>query len=225
MDLATVLGPYLLVAGLAALWALAEILQTFRSDARRATRTWWSALLVGFNAAFALLVYAVVRSLVPASADSWLLALAAGAGWQALLRTRVNLLQPLNPDAGEALSLSLADFYSRLQQFCWEQIDQNLAMARRRLLERASRLPVEELERQARFLGHAFTLRSSEEVEEFIQRLKERDPDQRSLLLASFLLRWGGYDLLESQLKEMEKSSERSGTPPHPPPDEQPSPC
>ena len=36
MDTVALLGPYLLVAGLAAVWALAEILQTFRSDVRRA---------------------------------------------------------------------------------------------------------------------------------------------------------------------------------------------
>lgn len=209
MSLATLLGPYLLVAGLAAAWALAEILQTFRSDIRRALKTGWSGLLIGVNLAFALLVYLLVRSLTPPSVDPWLLALAAGAGWQALLRTRVNLIQPLNPETGEAVSLSLADLYGHLQQFCRDQIDQSLAAERIRLLERASRVPLEELERQLQLHAHASVLHSPEEVEAYIERLRQYDRERRALLLASYLLRQGGYGLLQERLKAMERRGQR----------------
>jgi hypothetical protein len=104
-EVAAALGPYLLVVALSFLWALTEILQTFRSDIRRALRSGWSALLIGVNVLFALLVFALARYLAPPSVNPYLLALGVGAGWQALLRTRINLLQPLTPEAGEAVSL------------------------------------------------------------------------------------------------------------------------
>ncbi len=222
MSLVTVLGPYLLVAGLAAAWALAEIVQTFHSDIRRALKTGWSNLFIGVNLAFALLIYFLVRSLAPPSANPWLLALAAGAGWQALLRSRVNLLQPLNPDAGGTVSLSLADLYGRLQEFCRDQIDRSLAAERIRLLERASRVPLEELERQLRLHAHASVLHPPEEVESYIERLRQYDPERRALLLASCLLRLYGYALLQERLKAMEKHGERPRLSPRAPLAQQP---
>ncbi len=55
-EIADVLGPCLLVAVLAALWALTEVVQAFRSDIRRALRSGWSGLLMGINGGLALLV-------------------------------------------------------------------------------------------------------------------------------------------------------------------------
>ncbi len=204
-DWPTVLGTYGLVAVLAALWALAEILQTFQGDARRALKTGWSKLFIGVNIAFALVVYGLVYFLSPPTGNPWPLALATGIGWQALLRTRVNLLQPLDPDADQPPSVSLSDLYGHFQQFCREQIDQNLAVERIRLLERASRLPVEELERQLRLHAHASILHPPDEVERYIEKLKNYDPEQRALLLSSYLLREGSYALLQERLKAMEK--------------------
>lgn len=207
MNAAATLGPYLLVAGLAAIWALAEILQTFPGDIRRALKTGWSLLLIGLNVGFAVAVYVLVEQLLPAPVNPWLEALAVGVGWQALLRTRVNLLQPLNAEAGASVSISLADLYGRLQQFCREQIDQSLAVDRRRLLDRASRLPVEELERQLRLLAHASQFHPPEEVEEYIEKLRQYPSEQQALLMASYLLREGGYDFLRNLVKDMEKRS------------------
>jgi hypothetical protein len=202
-----ILGPYLLVAGLAVVWALAEILQTFSGDVPRALRTWWSWLLVSVNVAFALLVYAFVRFLVPAQTTPWPVALGVGVGWQALLRTRVNLLQPLNPEAGESVALSLADLYSRLQRFCRRQIDRTLAGERMNLLERALRLPPEKLEREVRIYAYASALHPPEKVEAYIEKLQGHDADRQALLLASYLLREGGYALLKGRLQELEKEA------------------
>ncbi len=202
-----VVGPYLLVVGLAAAWALAEILQTFSGDVPRAVRTWWSALLVGVNMAFALPVYAFARLLVPAEGTSWPLALAVGVGWQALLRTRINLLQPLNPETGEAVAVSLASLYSRFQQFCRGQIDRTLAGERMNLLERALRLPPEKLEREVRIYAYASAIHSHEEVERFIAKLQDHDRERQALLLASYLLREGGYALLKGRLRELEQAA------------------
>jgi hypothetical protein len=204
-DIANALGPYLMVAALAGLWALTEIIQTFRSDLRRALRTTWSTLLIGVNIALALAVFAIVHGWISPSANPYLLALGAGAGWQALLRTRINLLQPLNPAMGEAVSLSLADLYGRLQRFCWEQINQNLLSGRIRLLEGATRLPVEQLEREVRLFAYASALHPPDQVEMYLEKLRGRKAEEQALALAAYLLTQGGYDFLQERLKAMEK--------------------
>lgn len=201
-DVASVLGPYLLVFVLACAWALTEVVQTFSSDLRRALRSGWSLLLMGINGALALLVFALATILFP-SANPYLLALAAGIGWQALIRTRVNLLQPLNPEMGEAVSLSLANLYGRLQRFCWERINQGLLAGRIRLLERATHLPIEELERQVRLFAHASALHPPEQVEAYLEKLRSREQEERALALAAYLLTQGGYDFLEEQLRAL----------------------
>jgi hypothetical protein len=208
-EVAAALGPYLLVVALSFLWALTEILQTFRSDIRRALRSGWSALLIGVNVLFALLVFALARYLAPPSVNPYLLALGVGAGWQALLRTRINLLQPLTPEAGEAVSLSLSDLYGRFQGFCREQIDRSLLSGRVRLLEQAVRLPVEELEYQVRLFAHASVLRSPDEVEAYLKKLRQLGAPERALALASYLLAHGGYDLLQERLKAPEGKGEK----------------
>ncbi len=202
-ELAGALGPYLLVAALAGLWALTEVVQTFRSDIRRALGTAWSMLLIGIHIALALAIFAIVRHWTSPSANPYLLALGAGAGWQALLRTRINLLQPLNPEMGEAVSLSLADLYGRLQGFCWVQIDRSLLSGRIRLLEQATCLPVEELERQVRLFAHASALHPPDQVEAYLAKLQGLGRDERALALAAYLLAQGGYDLLQERLKTL----------------------
>lgn len=204
--LLTSVGGYFQVAAWAFLWALMEIVQTFRNDIGRALRSGWSGLLIGVNIAFALLVYALVQSLVPAGTNPCLLALGVGVGWQAFLRTRINLLQPLYPEVGQAVSLSLADLYSRFQQFCREGIDQDLATGRMHLLERATRIPLEKLEREVRLHAYASVLHSPEEVEAYLDRLRSCAPEQRALLLASYLLREAGYPLLRARLRKLEGS-------------------
>jgi len=201
-DVATAVGPYLLVAALAFLWALTEVIQTFHSDIRRALRSGWSALLIGVNIACALLVFALVRSITPPPTSPYLLALGIGAGWQALLRTRVNLLQPLTPD-DRAVSLSLSDLYNRFQQFCREQIDRSLLSGHASLLDLATHLPVEELERQVRLFAHASAIHTPEQVDEYLARLQTYSTEERKLYLASYLLRQGGYGLLQERLKAL----------------------
>ncbi len=159
---------------------------------------------MGINGALALLVFALARVAFP-SANPYLLALAAGVGWQALLRTRINLLQPLNPEMGEAVSLPLADLYGRLQRFCWEQINQGLLSGRIRLLERALHLPVEKLAHQVRLFAHASALHPPDQIEAYLEKLRGRGQEEQALALAAYLLNQGGYDFLQDRLKTMEK--------------------
>lgn len=222
---ADALGPYLVVAGLALLWVLTEILQAFHGDIRRALGSWWSVILMGANALFALGVFGLVRGLIFPSANPYLLALASGLGWQVLLRTRVNLLQPMTPEAGEAVSLSLADLYGRLQHYCWRQINQSLIAGRIRLLEQAVRFPLEKLEQQVRFFGSASFFHTPEEMEAYLEKLRSLPDDARAITLASFLLREGGYDFLQERLRAMEKRDALVRPSSYPPPAQQPADC
>jgi len=198
-------GPYLTVIGLAALWALGEILQTFRSDIRRALRSGWSGLFIGAHVLFVLALYALARRLQLLPGDPWLLAVAVGIGGPVLLRAQINLLQPLDPNVGQAVSLSLADLYGRFQRFCRDQIDQHLVSERIRLLEQAMQLPVELLEERVRLYGHASLLHSPEEIEGYLTRLRERfEGKERALYMASYLMAQVGYDFLQREIRRLQ---------------------
>lgn len=199
------LGPYVLVAGLALSWAVAEIVQTFSSDVRRALKSGWTWLFVFLNVTFAVFVFLFARLALPTSISVWPLALGVGLGWQTLLRTSINLLQPLGMEGGRTVSISLADMYARFQGFCRSQIDRTLVEERMRLLQSAQDLPLEKLEQEVRLYAYASLIHEPERVEQYILRLRERDPNQRSLMLASYLLREGGYDFLKTRLKEVQR--------------------
>lgn len=207
---ASLVGPYLLAAGLGLLWALAEVMQTFASDLRRVFHTGWTWLFVAVNVAFALLVYALVRWL-NGDADPWLLALGTAAGGQALLRTRVNFLQPLRSDQASAPLLPFSELYARFQEFCRLQIDQALIGERMDLLEEATCLPEEVLLQRMIIRHQATMLHPTEELDKFIARLqKHEDEQRRKLLIASYLLQQaGGYDALREWVKREKAQRER----------------
>ena len=197
-----VVGPYVLVALLSVVWALAEIVQTFAGDVRRALRTGWAWLFIGGHVLAALLAYGLVRLAVPQAGSPWGTALAAGVSWQALLRTRVNLLQPIHGGAEGVPLLAFTDLYNRFQQFCRTQIDQALIGERIRLLEQATQLPLEVLERRMRLQQYASQVDPPARVEEFLRKIhQEPDEERRKLLIASYLLHAGGYEFLQAWLE------------------------
>ncbi len=195
-----VTGPFVLVALLSLAWALAEIVQTFASDVRRALRTTWAWFFVGAHVIVSLFVYVLVRAFFSPSDSPWRLALVAGLGWQVLLRTRANLIQPINGSAeGGVPFWALADLYNRFQHFCRTQIDQALVVERMRLLEMALRLPPEELERQMNLHQYASMTGDARRLEEFMHKLRQQpDERRRKLLMASYLLQTGGYDFFRA---------------------------
>ncbi len=198
-------GPFLLVAGLSLAWALAEVVQTFASDVRRALRTGWTWLFLAMHVVSALGAYVLTRALFSQVTSPWRLALLAGIGWEALLRTRVNLLQPIEAGSEGVPLLSLVELYSRFQKFCRTQIDQALISERILLLERATRLDEETLEQQVRLQQYASMLGSPDQVETFLQKVRaQQDETKRKLLLASYLLQSSGFDSLQAWLDRQE---------------------
>lgn len=166
------LGPVALVALLSLAWALAEIVQTFAGDLRRTVRAGWTWFFVLGHLVTAPLVYAVVRTFLLQDGSPWRVALIAGLGWQVLLRTRANLIQPIQGGGEGVPLLALVDLYDRFQRFCRTQINQSLLERRMRLLEKALHLPEETLEHQVHLLLFASKVATPTRRRAFWRRCK-----------------------------------------------------
>lgn len=197
-------GLYMLAAGLSGLWAIVEIVSAFEYAPLRALRTGGAVLLILINAGFACLVLALVLEAVPNASTSVWTAVAVAFGWSALLRTRINLLQPLPDSPSEAIGASINEFYARIQQFCRRQIDRSLLSERLGLLEDALELDLNILVKRARLMAHALITGRSQDFEGYLKGMDERNlsPDERKLLLATYLLDNGGPAPLRELLKK-----------------------
>jgi hypothetical protein len=196
-------GLYLLAAGLSGLWAVVEVISAFEYAPLRALRTGGALLLIAINVGFAWLVLALLLEAAPdASASMWT-AVAVAFGWQALMRTQINLLQPLPGSESEAIGVSINDLYARIQRFCRRQIDRSLAGERSALLEEALQLDLDTLIRRARLMAYALITDEPQDFDSYLQRMDERNlsPDERKLLVASWLLDNGGPEALRELLK------------------------
>jgi len=203
---------YLLVMALAMFWAVAEVLRSFENDPVRALRNGWTWVFFGVNAGFSALVYLIFQFLpIPSiqSLDPRLLALLVGVGWQTLLRTNINIIQPLNPEIGKAVALSIADQYARVQGFFLKRIDLSLAEDRMQWLIRAIDLPVAALEDSLRVFDSAVQTEQQEDIEAYIEKTKQLPEKQRKLRLANLLLDRAGYENFKSLVENMEGQHDR----------------
>jgi hypothetical protein len=192
---------YLPAGALAILWGLVELAQTFESDLWRALRSRWALIFLAGNVCLTGIVLVMLDLAFPLEPrQRFLLGLFAGFGWQALLRTRIHLFQPLG-EQHEAVAISILDLYRRFQRFCWRQIDQALIAERMALLDRASNLPLDYLRHQFRLHRHASLLSDFEQREaEFWKRLSQLPEGEQRLYLAAYLLRIG-FDFLKEVVK------------------------
>lgn len=194
--------PYLLAGALAVLWGFVELAQTFESDLGRALRSRWALVFLSGNLLLTEgLFLALDFTLRVEPPQRVLLGILVGLGWQAVLRTRIHLFQPLG-EQHEAIAISVLDLYRRFQRFCWRQIDRALIVERMALLDRASNLPLDYLRRQVRLRRHASMLPDLERREaEFWERLGRLPEDEQRLYLAASLLRFG-YGFLNEVVKK-----------------------
>jgi hypothetical protein len=209
--------PYLAAGGLALGWGFIEIAQTFESDLRRALKSLWVYLFLGGHllmTCLALSILDLALSLNPSR--RLLLGILTGFGWQMLLRTRINLFQPLTGEQSESVALSILDFYRRFQNICWRQIDRFLLVKRWTLLDQASRCPLDFLKHQVLLLHLAPIVHpsgSDKQLDDFLKELGKHPEDKQRLYLAARLLRVGGYDFL----REVVTKSGKWGVREHPP--------
>lgn len=190
---------YAVTAALGIVWAASEIVSVFHVTPLRALRTWGALFLMLVNALFACLALAAILQVAPNSANLFT-AILVGLGWQALVRSKINLYKPLPGEPGsEGLSLPVDEIYGRLQTFARRSIDQSLARERIRLLEQAQALPVETLMREVRLLSYGLTEMDPATVDEWLARMQERPmtDEERKMLLASKLMDAGGAVMLK----------------------------
>lgn len=125
----TEMFPYLAVMLLGVVVGLAELASTFADYPTDAIISAWGLGLIALNGAMAAIVLAVVRLYAP-DTNLFLLVLAVGVGFQALIRTEFTLAKEFSGGDGGDLSLNLGWLYDQFQALCKTQIDQ--ALMRRR---------------------------------------------------------------------------------------------
>jgi hypothetical protein len=127
--------PYLSVILLGVVVGLAELASTFADYPMDAVVSAWGLGLIAFNGAMAALVFAIVRLYTPET-ELFLLVLAVGVGFQALIRTKFTLAKQFSGAEGGDLSLNLGWLYEQFQALCKTQIDQTLMRRRQPIVRK-----------------------------------------------------------------------------------------
>jgi hypothetical protein len=124
--------PYLGVALLGALVAVAELASTFATYPREALSTRWARILILVNVVAAGLALLIARVTMPET-NPVLLVIGVGVGFQAIIRTRFVLARSMNGAEGSnnEVSLNLGWLYEQFQHLCRTQIDLELMNNRR----------------------------------------------------------------------------------------------
>ncbi|MCA9873920.1 MAG: hypothetical protein KC441_09700 [Anaerolineales bacterium] len=128
----TVVSPYLGVALLSMIVAIAELASTFPTYPREALRTRWARVLILVNVGAAFLALIIARVTMP-SVNPVLLVIGVGVGFQAIIRTRFVLARAMGGPEGsdDEVSLNLGWLYEQFQHLCRTQIDLELMKNRR----------------------------------------------------------------------------------------------
>jgi hypothetical protein len=157
---------------------------------------------------------------VPGSANLFT-AILVGLGWQALVRSQINLYKPLPGEPGSpGLSLPLDQVYERFQNFARRSIDRSLARERIRLLEQAMALDVDTLMREVRLLSYGLTEMDPAMMNDWLKRMQERQmsDEERKMLLASKLMDAGGTAMVRQLVTKYKARPSKVTTAPAPTP-------
>ncbi|MCP4209899.1 MAG: hypothetical protein GY764_00325 [Halieaceae bacterium] len=196
-----------LVAGLIGLlWGLGEIVGAFKIETGRAMRTGGAWLLILMNFAAAMATYLLVASVVE-NANTWLTAIAVGLAWPTVIRnTTLKLAQPLQGDeASGDFALRFEQAYAAVQSLARQLINATLTRQRMKLVTRATKLDLSELEGKARVAVIASPLptEGGGPPDDFINRIMAREvgDDIKKAMLAAFILQWFDRNTLDDMLK------------------------
>ncbi|MBL8169782.1 MAG: hypothetical protein JNJ50_16610 [Acidobacteria bacterium] len=201
----------LLSGGVGALWALSEIIGEFRTETPRALCTWgaWMLILVNFLAA--AVIFLLVIQLAP-DAKSWPIALLVGLSWPTVFRNlSLKFMQPLDEAKDrEAPAIRLEQIYSNIQKLALQLINSRLTRQRMRLLARATRFELDDLEKYARQMSAI----SPQQIDpNFIDQLMKRDDmdtDYKKALLVALVMNTFTRDALDDFLRENKNKELRS---------------
>ncbi len=198
------------------IWAASEVISAFDVTPIRALFTWGAWLLMLTNAFFACLALMAVLQVVPSAADNLLTAFAVGFGWQALVRSQINVFRPLPGEPGsQGLVVPVDQIYGRIQHFVRRSIDQSLARERTKLLTATLALDVATLKRQVQLMSFGLTEMDPTEVQNWLSEMESRPMAdvERKMLLASKLIETSGVQGLKQLIKNQAKAAEQPAPP------------
>lgn len=192
-----------MLAGLVgAVWALSEIIGQFRTETPRALITWGSWMLIVVNFVAATVIFLLAIRLMP-DAKNWPGALLIGLSWPTVFRNAsLKLLQPLDESKDrESAAVRMEQMYANIQKLALQLINSRLTRQRMRLLARATRHALGDLEKYARQMSAI----SPQEIDSnFIDQLMARqvDEDYKKALLVALVMNTFTRDALDDFLKE-----------------------
>jgi hypothetical protein len=207
---------YVVTAVLSMIWAASEVISSFEVTPIRALFTWGAWLLMLTNAFFACLALMAVLQIVPSAADNLLTAFAVGFGWQALVRSQINVFRPLPGEPGsQGLVVPVDQIYGRIQRFVRRSIDQSLARERTQLLTEALALDLGTLKDQVQLMSFGLSEMDPTEVQNWLHEMESREitDHERKMLLASKLIEVGGIKGLKQMIKTQAKAARQPAPP------------
>lgn len=205
----TTLWLCLLAGMVGAIWALSEIIGEFRTETMRALWTWGAWMLVVVNFVAATVIYLLAIRLMP-DVKNWPGALLVGLSWPTLFRNiSLKLLQPLDESKDSPAAIRLEVIYGNIQKLALQLINSRLTRQRMRLLARATRFDLQDLEKYARQMSAI----SPQQIDlKFIDELMARnvDEDYKKALLVALVMNTFTRDALDDFLKETKSKEIRS---------------
>jgi hypothetical protein len=184
--------PYSIVCGVALLVTLAELLKTFGGNWFLTWKSGWAYGLVAVNLAVAPATYAVARQFLNIGSDL-ILAAVVGMLYPVLLRSRFTFFRPVGSKDDpqlSALSVHMDTLYSALQERCYRQVDNAVAVRRALKAQRLATRLEADLIRAIRQVVAARQLAAEREKDEKYLNdiLKVRDEERRRFQIALFLI-------------------------------------
>lgn len=206
----TTLWLCLLAGMVGAVWALSEIIGEFRTETTRALFTLGAWMLVAVNFIAATVIYLLAIRLMP-DTKNWPGALLIGLSWPTVFRNvSLKLLQPLDESKDrESAAIRLEQIYSSIQKLALQLINSRLTRQRMRLLARATRFDLQDLEKYARQMSAI----SPQQIDSnFIDQLMARNVDEeyKKALLVALVMNTFTRDALDDFLKENKNKEIRS---------------
>jgi hypothetical protein len=190
MDIFWPLTPFVIAALVGLAWALIELLDTFRRNIGSALRNRWGWAILGLNAAFPVVVYAIAWYIFHVG-GIWT-ALIVGSTFRVILQSRFTIYRKVGARDETGLgdfSLRLDRAYQALQEWCYEEVNILLAEERAALAEALKRkLNRQQMEAELRALiasqpMEANRLRHQAKLEDILQQYQRESDLHHALAL------------------------------------------
>lgn len=193
-----------------ALWGVSEIVGAFKIETGRALRTGGAWLLILFNFVASGLIYLLAAATL-VGANGWLTAILVGLAWPTVFRNlSFKLAQPLDSNnVNETAAVRIEQAYRSVQALAQQLIDASITRQRMKLVDRALKLPLADLEKKARLAVIVSPVPSGQEglPDDYVNKIMARaqDDEIKKALLATFILTRFSRETLEEMLSDLRR--------------------